>query len=156
MLRALATFPAGLTKRQVGTLAKVKATGGAYQSYLGELRDYGLITVTGNALRITEAGMAAIGGVPLPSDPAELRAEWRSRLGTPASGAVRMFNVLVGCYPDLITRGDLAQRVNIATTGGAWSGYLGLLRNNGLIEESGDGAWLRAHPDLFLGDGGER
>lgn len=151
MLEAVCRFPGGLTRRQVGTLAKVKASGGTFSTYLSELVRHGLVEQTGggDVLVPTEAGYAAIGGAPPPSDPAALRADWADRLGQ-GNGARRIFDALVASYPEWWDPEILAVAANIAKSGGSWSTYLSRLRSNRLIEEDRDGL-LRAHPDLWLG-----
>lgn len=150
MLDALATYPAGLTKRQVGTIAKVKVTGGTWSTYRSELVRHGLIVDDGDRMRITDAGMAFVDVPALPTDPARLRAEWGDRLGS-SNGGRRMYDLLVARYPDWYAPSVLADEAGVAMTGGSWSTYLSRLRSNGLIEEAP--GVVRAHPDLFL-DGG--
>jgi hypothetical protein len=147
MLVALATYPAGLTEAQVGTLAKIKRTGGTFSKYMGLLVKAGYVVRSGPLFIATDAGRTVVDIEELPDDPAELRAAWRSRL---PGAAKMMFDLLVERYPARWTRQTLADAVDIEIAGGTWSKYLGALRSNGLIEE--DGMDLRAHPDLFMGE----
>jgi hypothetical protein len=153
MLVALATYPDGLTTAQVATLAKVKRTGGTFGTYASEMIRAGLVVLVSGSIKsgvlaATTAGIETVGGSPLPSDPEELRSEWRSRLK--ARGAKSMFDVLVGCYPEWLHKQALAEHEDVDLTfdGGTFGTYLSRLRSNGLIEE--DAELVRAHPDLFL------
>jgi hypothetical protein len=150
MLEALASLhPMPLTRAQVGTLAKVKRTGGTFSTYLGHLRVAGYIAEDGERLSITPDGLDAIGvNVPQPKTGPELLELWRDRL---KAGGRRMLEVLVDAYPQMISRDELAERAGIERTGGTFSTYLGHLRTAGLITE--DDGLIRANEVLFLGAG---
>ncbi len=67
MLTALGRMaPLRLTRTQWGTVAKMKATGGTFSTYLGELRRAGLIEENTAGFTLTAAGFAHIGGQPAP------------------------------------------------------------------------------------------
>lgn len=148
MLEAVASLhPMPLTRAQVGTLAKVKRTGGTYSTYLGVLKQNGYLIEENDRLEITQAGFDALGTEPpAPATPDELRAMWRDRL---KAGARRMLDELIEAHPDWLTRQELADRAEIAMTGGTFSTYLGMLRTAGLIDE--DAGQVRANDVLFLG-----
>jgi len=146
MLEALARFPAGLSRRRLATFARMTASGGAFGGHVGDLLRNGYATDEDGTLRIAERGMAAVGGTPLPSDPAALRAEWRSRLG--GGGTLRMFDVLCDAYPDEAPLDWLADMVSLSRSGGAWGAAIKTLRDNDLAVFTRDTA--RANPDLFL------
>jgi hypothetical protein len=148
MLQALASLhPAWLTRAQVGTLAKVRHTGGTFGDYLSTLRRAGLIEERGHELRINDAGFETLGTeAPAPATTEELLAMWRDRL---KAGARRMLDALLEVYPDYLTRGALADAAALERGGGTFGDYLSTLRRTGLIEEQG--LEVRASPTLFLG-----
>lgn len=151
MLEAVASLhPMPLTRAQVGTLAKVKRTGGTYSTYLGVLKQHGLLIEEGDRLMITQAGFDELGtAVPAPATADQLRELWRDRL---KAGARRMLDILIARHPDWVTRADLADAAEITMSGGTFSTYLGMLRTAGLIDEA-DGQ-VRAGDVLFMGAGG--
>jgi hypothetical protein len=148
MLAAVASLhPMPLTRAQVGTLAKVKRTGGTFSTYLGLLKQNGYVVEEADRLSITEAGFDALGTAPpAPATPDELRAMWRDRL---KAGARRMLDVLIDRHPDWLRREELADAAGITMGGGTFSTYLGMLRTAGLIDE--ESGRLRAADVLFIG-----
>lgn len=148
ILEALAgtTLP-HLSRRQVGTLAGIKATTGTFRTYLSILRTRGLIRdVGGGALEITPEGLAVIGGRPsAPATPDEVIASWKAKL-PPVVG--RMLDAIVEMHPKSISRSDLAERLEISATTGTFRTYLSLLRTRGLIETHRDE--ITASESLFL------
>jgi uncharacterized protein len=145
MLDALASWSIGLTDSQLGTLAKVKKTGGTFGTYTSELRRNGLIERHGDLWIPTDAGLDLVGGARPPTDPGEARAHWRSKF---TGGARRMYDLLVDAYPRGLTADELADRAGITRTGGTFGTYVSRLRSNGCLREV-DGEYF-AHPDLFM------
>jgi hypothetical protein len=152
MLTALASlYPAWLTRAQVGTLAKVRHTGGTFGDYLSALRTSGAIEESGSGrsaeLRITDRGFDLLGSeAPAPATPDELLAMWRDKL---KRGARTMLDVLVESHPGWLSREELADAAEIEVSGGTFGDYLSTLRRTGLIEE--DGRQVKAADTLFLG-----
>lgn len=67
ILRVLANFPEGKTRREIGVIAGYKHTGGGFNNALGSLRSNGFISGS-DPLKITDAGLQALGPVePLPT-----------------------------------------------------------------------------------------
>jgi uncharacterized protein len=132
MLQALAAYhPVRLTRAQLATVARMKATGGTFSTYLSRLRTSGLLDELDGQLQLTEAGRARAGVESHPArTAAELRDEWRRALH---GGAARMFDALVEAYPEGLTRSALADAVGMEVSGGTFSTYLSRLRSNGLI-----------------------
>lgn len=127
--------PFVLTRAQLATLTGIKVTGGTYGTYLSNLRAKGLVTVEGQRLHITEAGLAEAGvepGNPMTAD--EVREEWRGRL---KAGERAMFDALAAAYPYGLSRDALADAVGIVVTGGTFGTYLSKLRSNGLAVVEG-------------------
>jgi len=143
MLAALASYPQGLTRIQLGTLARIKHKSGTFGEYLSTLRTAGFIAGS-DTLQITDSGVAYLGEVPdQPQTTEEIVAQYSSKL---KRGARAMLDELVRIYPAEITRVDLADRVGMELSG-TFGEYLSKLRSNGLIHV--DGALLRASDTLF-------
>lgn len=67
ILRVLANYPEGKTRREIGVIAGYKHTGGGFNNALGALRSAGYI-IGSDPLKITDAGLQALGPVePLPT-----------------------------------------------------------------------------------------
>lgn len=145
ILTALAQYPAGLTVRKLSILVDISPKGGTWRTYMAELRGAGYIEGRGGELlRITRAGLKALGTFePLPTGSA-LIDYWRNRLGD--SGKRAVFDVLTKAYPKGIQKQAVAERTGIAIGGGTWRTYLAELRGLGLVEGSSE---LRASGDLF-------
>lgn len=147
MLRALAAWPAGLTKAQLGSQAKLAWRGGTFQKYLAELTERGYIEAGGDGrIHATDAGVAAVGGRPAPQTADEVHAYWREKLG---DGAVRMLDHLIGIYPQEVSRDDLAVAVDLAASGGTFQKYLGQLVDNQLATVDRQSRAVAGHPNLF-------
>jgi hypothetical protein len=141
MLIALAQRPQGLTNQQLGVRAGVSSRSGTFSTYLGRARSQGWLDGRGT-VRITEAGLAALGSYdPLPEG-ADLAAYWIGELG---GGAARMLRVLVDAYPSTLSNEQLGQAAQISHASGTFSTYLGRLRSLELVTGRGD---LRASEEL--------
>ncbi len=145
MLIALAQRPQGLNRRQLGVRATLSSRSGTFDTYLSKARTNGWIEGTGD-LRITEAGLKALGGyTPLPAG-RELLAHWLGELGS--SGAARMLQVLADAYPKALSREDLGAAANLSDRSGTFDTYLSRLRTLELITGRGE---IRASEELFDG-----
>lgn len=147
MLQRLAErYPETWTRAQLATLARIKRSGGTFSTYYSRLNQRGLIVEEGGRVAITEDGLALMGGPPdAPQSHADLIASWRERL---SGGARRMFDELLDAGERGLTREELAERAEIAQTGGTFSTYLSRLMTNGLVERRGD---VIVATDLLLG-----
>lgn len=144
ILTALAQYPEGMPSRRLSILVDISLKGGTWSTYLGDLRSRGWVEGGANHLKITPAGIDALGHYdPLPTGDALIE-YWRTRLG--ASGKRAIFDAVVAAYPGDIAQDDVAKVTGIARTGGTWSTYLGELRGLGLVEGRTE---LRASRDLF-------
>lgn len=131
MLTALGRMaPLRLTRTQWGTVAKMKATGGTFSTYLGELRRAGLVEENQAGFTLTAAGFTHIGGQPAPLTASELQDHYLTIL---RAGAARMLQSVIDAYPNTLTREELGTAAGITATAGTFSTYLGELRRNGLI-----------------------
>jgi len=143
MLIALAQNPNGLTYTKLSLLTGISQSGGTWRTYLGELRGQGLVD-PGEPVRITQAGLKALGTYePLPIGQA-LIDYWRSRLGR--SGKRAIFDAVLAAYPRGVAQEDVSARTGISMGGGTWRTYLGELRGLELIVGRGE---LRASEELF-------
>jgi len=143
MLIALAQNPDGLTYRKLSILTAIVRKGGTWRTYLGELRGQGLVNHD-EPIRITDAGLKALGSYePLPTGHV-LIDYWRNRLGQ--TGKRKIFDTVVAVYPRGISQEEVSAQTNIAMAGGTWRTYLGELRGLELIVGRGE---LRASEDLF-------
>lgn len=145
IMTALAQNPEGITQRKLSILVDIAPKGGTWRTYMAELRGLGYIDGgSRDLIKITDAGLTALGDFePLPTGDA-LVDYWRQRLGN--SGKRAIFDAIVAVYPDSITVEDVSDRTNIAREGGTWRTYMAELRGLGIIEGRGE---LRASADLF-------
>jgi hypothetical protein len=141
ILKVLASKPElQLTKPQLGTLSRMKHTGGSFGTYMSRLRSAGLITDQGQYVSITDAGIDFIGAdrLPEPQTSEEVLQQW---LNTPAisGGAAKMLKLLFGLRQgsnEGLNKKDLADAVGMEASGGSFGTYLSRLRSNGLIQEN--------------------
>lgn len=143
MLMALAQRPQGLNRRQLGLRAGLSSRSGTFDTYLSRGRQAGWIDGRSD-LRITDAGITALGAfTPLPEG-RELLAHWLGELGE--SGAARILRALADAYPRALTRSELGAAANLSDRSGTFDTYLSRLRTLELVEGRGE---LRASEELF-------
>jgi uncharacterized protein len=145
ILTALAQNPQGRSKAQTAILAGYALTGGGFRNYLGALRSRGFIKGDRDRLRITDAGIEALGSwEPLPTGPA-LVDYWRGQLGK----AERLIlDALTEAYPDALSKEEVAVKAGYEANGGGFRNALGRLRTLELIQGRGE---IRASENLFDG-----
>jgi hypothetical protein len=144
ILAALAQYPDGMNQRKLSILVDIAPKGGTWRTYMAELRGKGWVEGGKDHMRITGAGLGALGDwEPLPTGD-ELVQYWRNRLGD--SGKRAIFDAVVEAYPDSIDVDRVSQITGIARAGGTWRTYMAELRGLGIIEGRGD---LQAAADLF-------
>jgi hypothetical protein len=144
-LAALAgVYPAGLTDPQWATAAGYKRKGGTWGAYKTRLRGAGLIEHRDGKFFATETGANAAGSVQLPPPPGpDLARWWAGKIhGTP-----KMVEALIESYPDPISKEDLADRLEMAVSGGSFGAYLTRLSGPGLITR--DGGMIRLSEDVM-------
>jgi hypothetical protein len=144
ILIALAQRPQGLTARQLGVRAGLSSRSGTFATYLSKGRSEGWILGSGSqALRITDAGLKALGTYePLPTG-AELLRYWLNELD---AGAARILKAIAEAYPKALTRDQVGERANLSPASGTFATYLSKLRTLELISGSGE---LSASDELF-------
>lgn len=145
MLIALAQRPKGLNRKQLAVRSGISPRGGSFNTYLSRGRTNGWINGENQAvMTITEAGVHALGTYePLPTGRALLD-HWINELGS--SGSARMLKAIAEHYPDAIDRDALAERANVALSGGSFNTYLSRLRSLELVEGSKE---IKASAELF-------
>ncbi len=142
ILTALAQYPAGRTKVQVAVLTGYAVNGGGFNNALGALRSAGFMEGSGT-LRITQAGVAALGAYdPLPQGPALLE-HWLAQLGKAERSILQ---TLHAAYPGTLSKAEVADAAGYAANGGGFNNALGRLRTLELIRGSTE---LAASADLF-------
>lgn len=145
MLHVLAQLqPLQVTRAQLATLARMKASGGTFGSYYSQLRRHELLTESGDGLlSLTAAGRVAIGAATPDTalSPAAIQEQWRAVL---KAGARIMLDALIAARPEPLTRAELAAAAGLEPSGT----YLSTLRRNGLADVDGD--TVRAAEVLFF------
>lgn len=142
ILTVLAQHPAGRTRVQLALLSGYSVKSSSLSNALGNLRGHDLVTKGGEPITATTAGLDALGDVePLPAGP-ELLAHWMSRL---SKAEREILTVLIGAYPDELTKEQLAERTpsGYSPTSSSMSNALGKLRSLDLVD-----GW-RAADDLM-------
>lgn len=146
MLIALAQRRNGISTKQLGVRAGISSKSGTFGTYLGRGRANGWIAGERGQLKITEAGVAALGNYePLPEG-RELLEYWLNELGD--SGAGRMLSALAERYPQGFTAEELGKQADISSASGTFGTYLGRLRSLELI--SGSRSELKASDEFCL------
>lgn len=145
-LTVLAQYPDGRNVRQVAILAGYAMNGGGFRNAIGRLRALGYLEGRGELLKITGAGLAALGSFdPLPTGRA-LASHWLQQLERKAEREV--LQALIEAYPEALTPEQIAHRTptRYEPNGGGFRNALGKLRTLELITGRGE---LRASEELF-------
>lgn len=136
MIIALARMaPLRLTKTQWSTVSGIKHTGGTWTTYLSRLRQAGFVDQNHAGFTLTDAGWSYLGERPASMTAYELQQHFLSIL---RKGAGRMLEAIMAAYPRGLTRTQIADAAEIASTGGTFTTYLSDLTRNGLIEKQGN------------------
>jgi ribosomal protein S7 len=144
ILIALANRPNGLTTRQIGVRAGLSSKGGTFSTYLSRARTSGWIEGDKSGVRITQAGIDALGSFELLPGGEQLYQYWLGQLGE--SGAARILRALYEAHPNALTKEEVGERAQISTAGGSFSTYLSRLRSLELITGNKE---LKASDELF-------
>lgn len=142
ILIAVAQYPAGAARDQLSVLTGYKRS--SRDTYLQRLSSAGYVESAGGLLRATDAGIDALGSdyEPLPQGEA-LQDYWRAKL---PEGERRVFEVLVGAYPDAVRREKIDKETGYKRS--SRDTYLQRLRSRRLVENVGPSE-VRASEDLF-------
>lgn len=120
----------------VSCTVRFSPKGGTFNTYLGDLRRAAFIEERRGLVYATEAGVTSLGDK-LPAKPTshdEAMAQWRQAL---RAGAFKMLEAVVAAGPRGLVRQEIADEVSMESKGGTFNTYLGDLRRNGLLAESG-------------------
>jgi hypothetical protein len=131
ILTVLAQFPDGRSRRQLAMLSGYSSKSGGFNNALAKLRTAGLINKSGEPVKATPEGLAAIDGMfePLPIGRALLE-HWNSKLGK----AERMIlGVCIEAWPESLTRDQVAEITGYSGMSGGFNNALAKLRTLELI-----------------------
>jgi hypothetical protein len=146
MLTLLAAFyPGKMSKAQIARAAGMTPSGGAFSKYWAQLNGKGLMQRVGQDDYVaTDKALQVLGHdrLVVPATEEGRIEFWEQRL---KGAEVVVLRAVVDAAGGL-TRDELAERVRMTASGGAFNGYLGTLRRNRLITKDGD--LLRIHPWL--------
>lgn len=143
MLKAVSMFDS-VSRERVKTIAGV-SNPTTFSTYIQALKRSGFINEQNRMLNITSEGIDIIGEVEeLPTDTLSLVNMWSKFI---KSGAIRMLNVCVECYPNSINREELRLKSNIENPT-TFSTYLQDLKRNGLITI--EGSEIKASKEFFI------
>jgi hypothetical protein len=146
ILTVLAQWPEGRSQAQVCILSDYSATAGGFRNGLSRLRTAGLIEGPGTALRITEAGRAAIGEIdPVPSG--EPLFQWW--VSNPVLGRAEraILATLYQARGGEMSQQAVGEATNYSPTAGGFRNALSKLRTLRVIE--GPGAGMRISADML-------
>lgn len=145
MLTTLAQHPDGLTKAQILVHTGYRSSGPVSRTF-AELAREGWVEGAGNRLRITPAGLDALG----PYEPLPVGDELRAHLlnGSKCSTMEKaMLRTLFDAYPDSMAKGRILELTNYKSSGPVSRSFARLVAL-GYAQQSGRGE-LRASDDLF-------
>jgi hypothetical protein len=151
ILIALAQYPHGKSKRQLGVLTGYASGGGAFNNYLSALRARGYIHGRDH-LQITDSGVVELGDFqPLPTGTA-LQDHWLAQLGQAERSILQ---VLIAAYPNKMDRETIAQGTAsykadgepYASSGGGFNNAISRLKTLELVQGERDS--LQASDTLF-------
>lgn len=145
ILTALAQYPVGRAKNQIGVLTGYAVGGGGFNNSVSSLRSKAFISGDGDQLQITDAGADALGSyTPLPRGDALLQ-HWKLQLG---KAEWEILSVLAAEWPNSLGKEDVAAKTEskYAANGGGFNNAISRLRTLELI---GGKALLKASDDLF-------
>jgi hypothetical protein len=144
VLMALAQYPDGRTDSQVAILTIYASGTGGFNNIIGSLRTAGFIEGGKGNLRITQAGLDALGHFdPLPTGH-DLLNHWLPKLG---KAEKLILTTLAKVYPESMTDEDVASKTSYAAGTGGFNNALGRLRTLELI--TGNRKELKASEVLF-------
>ncbi len=132
ILIALANYPEGKTKRELGVIAGYAWKGGSFNTYLSGLRSKGYAVGT-DRMSITPAGLEALGDFePLPTGRA-LQDYW---LGQLSKGEAAILKALIDAYPQPLSKAQAGEITGYNAAGGSFNTYCSKLRTLDLIQGS--------------------
>lgn len=139
ILEVLASqLPVVLSWGELAALAKLSMRGGTWDTYVRTLKRERLLVEQDGEPRITDKGMALVGGSapPPPANATEACGLFLSRL---PKGAARMAAEIIRAWPNGLGVDEVARRAEMAAGGGTFDTYLRLIRRNGVAEVTREG-----------------
>lgn len=135
-------------KASVAAFAGVSPTSGAYGNNLGRLRTVGYIDYPEPShVSLTDEGRSAANHPDRPATLEDVHESWLSVVTRPQSVILKE---LIAIHPKSISKNDLADRIGVSATSGAYGNNLGRLRTLGAITYPSQGH-TRATDILFPG-----
>lgn len=145
MLTALAQHPDGLTKKQIHVHTGY-ASSGSTSAAFADLAREGWATASGYALKITIAGLTALGAYdPLPLGDA-LR-EWLLAGDKLSTMEKALLEKICDVYPSTITKGTVLEKTGYASSGSTSAAFAKLVAYNYAIPQGA--SVLKAAEELF-------
>lgn len=130
ILTALAQYPQGRTRRQVGILTGYSAKSGGFNGAIASLRTKGYVTPR-EPLLATPDGIDALGEFDALPTGAALLDHWCTQLDKAPAAILR---TLAEAYPSAMTREEVAGALGYSANSGGFNGALAKLRTLELIE----------------------
>lgn len=144
ILSVLAQYPQGRTDSQIALLAGYAVGSGGFNNLLSSLRTKGWAEGQRSNLRITDAGVEALGEFePLPAG-RELLEYWFRKLGKAERS---ILGTLADAHPETLSDEEIAERSGYTAGSGGFNNAISRLRTLELI--SGGRKELKASDDLF-------
>lgn len=146
VLTALAQLqPENVRPRKLAILADVIEGGSTWREVFARCRRDKYVDEDSDGVRITQAGLEALGEFePLPTGKA-LRNHWRAKIGG-GDKRLAIFEAVLDAYPDSIHATDAAAAAGVEHGGSSWREHMARLRALELVSGS---ELLRAAPELF-------
>jgi len=133
---------------QVSFIAGYKPNSGAFNNPLGKLRGLGFVEYPqGGYVALTDQGRQGANPVEIPATQEELVRKIMARLNGPQC---KILTPVLNCYPNEISRDELASESGYTPGSGAFNNPLGNMKSLGLLDYPTQG-YVKASSDLFLG-----
>jgi len=138
--------PQEATKQQISIVSGYSIKSSGFNNNLAHLNSNGLIQRSNGIMKITEAGLQALGPYdPLETDPERLLDFWCDKLGNSCGKILR---AICEAYPNSITKEEVAEKSNYSITSSGFNNNLAKLNSSNLIERLGPGE-LKASKEMF-------
>lgn len=124
ILQALAQFLNGRTASQVAIISGYSVKSGSFANTLSELRTSGFIEGSRELLKITQAGLEAVGNVPPPLTGRELLTYWMGKL----EKAERTILEVLASDPRPWSKQEISDQTGYSATSGSFANALSRLR----------------------------
>lgn len=144
---ALAT-ESPLSRTDLAILSRLVPSSGTFATYLGRLRQQGLLVGQGGQFAITPEGLSWLGPFePCPSSGPDLVSAWADEIG--GGGLGRIFAALADAGEGGLDRTALASAADLEASSGTFATYLGRLRRKGILNGK---SWPLSLAPVFFRD----